>query len=334
MPVWNAELYVRDAIESILNQTFCDFELLIINDGSSDHSQEIITSLAARDDRIRYINREHRGLVKTRNEGLDRSRGEYLALMDADDISIPTRLDRQLLFLRKHPDIAGCGSAFQMFGGSHAKVFHPNHPDDIKIALLFDSAVGNPTAIVRKDAINKSRIRFQDDGNAYAEDYRFWVNLSHHFKIANIPEVLLQYRVYAQQGSSIQRQAQIRAATEICREQLEELGLELDFFTAYLMRWENHKDQSVFDEGFTPSDLLILLDEKFREILDRNRCQELYHQKILLTFLRRKLLRTALAIGTKGLTSYLYSELQLKKLYEHYLVSLILLKRRFVQPRL
>ena len=109
MPIFNAERFLREAIESVLAQTFGDFELLAINDGSTDRSLDMLNELARRDSRIRVISRPNKGISATRNEGTKLGRGEFIAAIDADDISMPIRFETQVRFLREHPDHVAVG---------------------------------------------------------------------------------------------------------------------------------------------------------------------------------------------------------------------------------
>ena len=122
MPVYNGEKYLRPAIESILNQTFSDFEFLIINDGSTDNSESII--LSYKDERIRYVKNENNlKLIKTLNKGIDLARGKYIARMDADDISLPTRLEREIEYMESHPE-CGLVSVFPYVMSESGKILH------------------------------------------------------------------------------------------------------------------------------------------------------------------------------------------------------------------
>ena len=120
MPAYNAEKYIGEAIESILNQTFTDFEFIIIDDGSSDHTADIIKGF--HDERIRFIqNEKNSGVANTLNKGLELSQGEYIARMDADDISLPARFEKQVAFMEANPDVAVVGCGIELFGMSHEK---------------------------------------------------------------------------------------------------------------------------------------------------------------------------------------------------------------------
>ena len=151
MPVFNGEKFIRESIASILNQTFPDFEFLIINDGSTDHSLAIIEEYARCDARIRIISRENKGLAATLNEGIDLARGDYIARMDCDDISYPRRLERQLQYMRAHPDCVLCGSLAYGMAENGEKLgivsLHVVPPWAIWSTCIFDSPFVHPSVV-------------------------------------------------------------------------------------------------------------------------------------------------------------------------------------------
>ena len=150
MPVYNAETYVEEAIKSILNQTFEDFEFLIINDGSEDNSLSIINNYASKDNRIKIISREKKGLVFSLNEGIKLAKGKYIARMDADDISVPERFKKQISYLERNSDVDICGTWIETFGRSMEVLKYPVQHDDIKVALLFAFGLAHPSIMAKK----------------------------------------------------------------------------------------------------------------------------------------------------------------------------------------
>ncbi|CAL1241801.1 glycosyltransferase family 2 protein [Candidatus Methylocalor cossyra] len=224
MPVYNGEKYLRPAIESILGQTFTDFEFLIIDDGSTDSSVEICSSY--RDPRIRLLSNGHNlGLIATLNRGLELARGEYIARMDCDDISLPERLERQLAFLNRHPDVGLCGTWFERFYRNESIILKPPTDDRlIRFFLLFDNAFAHNTIVMRKDFVQRYGLRY-DPEYKYSEDYEFWVRCAQHTKVANIPEVLVRYRFHPENTSNRFRREQDATADRIRRRQLEALAV-------------------------------------------------------------------------------------------------------------
>jgi glycosyltransferase involved in cell wall biosynthesis len=155
LPVYNAETYIAEAIESILTQSYKNLELILINDGSTDRSLDIMQSYA--DIRIQIISRENRGLVASLNEGIMKAKGKYIARMDADDISLPKRFEEQVAFLEMHPEVGLCGTAVMMFGNKiKGKIWRlPQSDNRIKSELLFSSALAHPTLMMRGELIEK-----------------------------------------------------------------------------------------------------------------------------------------------------------------------------------
>lgn len=193
MPVYNGEQYLREAIDSILNQTFTDFEFLIIDDGSTDRSVEIVRSY--NDPRIRLeLNGSNLQLITTLNKGLDLAYGEYVARMDCDDISLPERLAKQVQFMDEHPEVGACGTWIETFGSLCGHFLrHPTDAETIKANSFFDSPLAHPTVIMCLALLNSHSLRYPN--YFAAEDYGLWAKASFLFPLANIPEVLLKYRV-------------------------------------------------------------------------------------------------------------------------------------------
>ncbi|MFC4872879.1 glycosyltransferase family 2 protein [Negadavirga shengliensis] len=193
MPVYNGEKYLKEAIDCVLIQTFEDFELIIIDDGSRDNSAAIIGEY--KDVRIRYLkNDRNRGIAYTRNRGLQEARGEYLAWMDCDDLISPDRFELQLDFLEKHPRFGICGTWLTRFDETKSEVAKsPTDPELIKATLLFKPAVWNATAMYRLSWVRAAGLSF-DTRLTVAEDYDFYYEASKHFPMANLPLSLYQYR--------------------------------------------------------------------------------------------------------------------------------------------
>ncbi|TDG37146.1 glycosyltransferase family 2 protein [Pedobacter changchengzhani] len=201
MPVFNSGLYVKEAIASILNQSFTNFEFLIINDGSTDASDEIIRSFT--DIRINYIDRKtNSGIVTVLNEGLRLSKGKYIARMDADDIAHPNRLKKQFHFLQSNPTYKLCGSnAIYMdyTGKRSCKLRRPKYNDEIKVFQLFRNAFVHP-AIMADTAIIKS-FAYQEEYK-YAEDYFLFSQIVMQHKSFNLNSAELSYRIHEESISS------------------------------------------------------------------------------------------------------------------------------------
>ena len=194
MPVYNCALYLAETIESILNQTFSDFELVVLDDGSTDSSAEIVRSYT--DSRIVYhCNEKNLGLANNLNVGLRMARGKYIARMDGDDISLPERFQTQIDFLEAHPDIDLCSCGLQMFGTEDTVWVREADPEAVKITMMFYSPVLHATSIWRRESFEKHNLYY--DQNAFpAEDYELWSRAVFHCKLVNIPQVLYRYRIH------------------------------------------------------------------------------------------------------------------------------------------
>lgn len=226
MPVYNGEAFLRDAIKSVLDQSFRDFELLIVNDGSTDGSAGIISSFS--DSRIRVINNPARlKLSGALNRGMENALGKYIARMDADDVSVPTRLEAQFDFMESYPEIGMCGGRLRSFGKhpSSGTVFKfPESPEEIKAWLLFDNPFAHPTVMWRRDVFDKSGLRF--DGSYYpAEDYELWTRALEHVQGANIARVLLNYRLHPESMTLSGLSDMDAQAMKILRGQFAGLGM-------------------------------------------------------------------------------------------------------------
>lgn len=206
MPAYNAAEYIGEAIDSVLNQTFTDFEFLIIDDGSTDNTIDIIQKY--NDPRIKLIKNEvNKGLIYSLNYGLETVRGKYVARMDADDIALDTRFEKQVDFMEKNPDISILGTAFIFLGTPH-EIHYPNYNEEIRVKLFDDVTFAHPTVMMRRDIINSENIRYNSDYK-YIEDYKFWIDSAiKNVKMANLDEVLLQYRQHPKQISSEKAQEQ------------------------------------------------------------------------------------------------------------------------------
>lgn len=193
MPVYNGEKYLKPAIDSVLEQSFKDFELVIINDGSTDDSKKIIEGY--QDSRIRFLSNDgNRGIAYTRNRGLEVAAGKFLAWMDCDDLIAKNRFEIQLNYLEEHPEIQICGTWMDRFGEEKKETSKSFlKPERIKAMLLFKPAIWNATAMYRLSAIKTAGLKF-DTRLTIAEDYDFYCEASFHFPMANIPKSLYSYR--------------------------------------------------------------------------------------------------------------------------------------------
>lgn len=224
MPVYNNAAFVQEAIHSMLVQTYKDFELIVIDDGSTDGSAELIDRF--KDPRIRKImHRQNRGVVSALNEGLSLATGEYIVRMDGDDVSTPNRLDIQISFMNQNPDIGLSAGAFTSSVNGKPKI-NPSSHEEIKTWLLFHCCIAHPTVIMRNSIVQRLGIRY-DRNYPHAEDYELWNRLAFQTKLANLPVNMLYYRIHGGQVSHVHRAIQDDSARRVRQRQFSRLGLHL-----------------------------------------------------------------------------------------------------------
>lgn len=273
MPAYNAEKYIAEAIDSILNQTYRDFEFIIINDGSTDKTEEIILSYT--DERIVYLkNEKNMGIVYTLNRGLDVAKGEYIARMDSDDISMPTRFEKQLSLFKKNSNLAVVGTSFTVFGEG-IKDYHFNFSHNYKRAkaeLFFNSSLGHPSVMIKKSVLINNNLYYEEEYSGL-EDFVLWWRIAKYGDIASLEEPLLRYRKH---------QKQITASRDIVFEQkfkkflLERIGIlntnytDTEFESLFKYCLGNYKDFNLKD-----IENLIAIFKKF---LIANKKQNYFNQ--------------------------------------------------------
>lgn len=223
MSVYNAEKYLQEAIESILSQSYSDLEFIIVNDGSVDSSLSIIHSF--KDSRIHLIdNQGNKGLIYSLNTAFKKASGKYIARMDADDVSLPERLERQVKFMEENPRIGICSCDYWQFSetGSQRYQALSNH-DEIFSYMLFNCSVVHPTLMIRKDLIEKQPVLF-DSRYPHAEDYELWSRLLFECRFSAVNTVLLKYRLHAQQVTNKHKLTQQLTANHVRANMLKKAG--------------------------------------------------------------------------------------------------------------
>lgn len=211
MPVYHTAPYLREAMDSMLSQTFSDFELIVLNDCSPDNAEEI---LDAYDDLriVRYKGEKNVGLSNVLNVGIDMARGTYIARMDSDDISLPNRLQVQVDYLNSHPEIDLVSVGMQLFGAKEEVWIREQNPEKVKINALFHSPVLHASCVWRKESFEKHNLRFIQE-MVPAEDYDLWTRaLLKGLKLVNLPDVLYGYRIHDAQAT-----LQTEKSAEKCR---------------------------------------------------------------------------------------------------------------------
>jgi len=213
MPAYNAAVYLDEAVTSILNQTFRDFEFIIINDGSNDDTASILDKYEKSDSRIRVYHQENQGMIAALNRGCRLARGKYIARMDADDVSFPARLEKQLEYIERHPKIGILGTwTCIVKDGMVAANWCPSTSSKLlKWDLFFGVCVAHPSVLMRREVIE--RLSFYRSDALHGEDGDLWLRASSITEFGNVPEILLKYRVW--HGSASQLLSQPRRETHV-----------------------------------------------------------------------------------------------------------------------
>jgi glycosyltransferase involved in cell wall biosynthesis len=225
MAAYNSADHLQDAVDSILSQTFGDFEFVIVNDGSTDRTREILDLCAETDSRITVIHQENRGLPASLNRAISGATGKYLARMDADDISLPERLEKQVEFMESHPEVGLCGTACRMIGDADGVSWTTTSPDEIRSRLLFWPCLVHPTVMMRRELVADNGLQYDTEFKE-AEDYELWTRVADFCKLANLPEVYLLYRVTSKQKTARFEDDVTNWSALIQRRLLEKMGVE------------------------------------------------------------------------------------------------------------
>ncbi len=252
MPVYKTKaLHLRQAIDSILTQTLADFELLILDDCPTDKSVEAVVKSYA-DKRIIYSrNKKNMGIAAARNKLIDMAKGEYLAVMDHDDLCLPTRFEKQVEFMQAHKNVVLCGSAYCRFSDKKKgkTVRYPEKDADIKALLFFKCAMHHPSIMMRASMIKKNRIRYNADYIS-ANDRNLYIECSEVGKLHNLPDVLCLYRMHDEMTSKTKRTEILQEQKKLRKMMLSKIGVtlseqEFEVFNEYLMRGKKINSSAV-----------------------------------------------------------------------------------------
>lgn len=203
MPTHNAAQFLVESIESILKQSFTNFEYLIIDNASTDGSNEIIASYAQKHACIRVLTNKHKKtLPEVRNQGLRLAKGKYIAKMDADDVSLPHRFEKQVALFEQHPKVVLCGTGIQYFRNKEVLATHclTNNNDELQCKLLFENCFVNSSVMMKNKVLQKYHLQY-DSAFDFSEDYHLWTQFANKGQLAIIPEVLCKIRLHNNQES-------------------------------------------------------------------------------------------------------------------------------------
>lgn len=232
IPCYNVEKYVEESVGSIQNQTYTNLEIIAINDCSTDKTGLLLEQLASKDSRIRVVNNEENlKLIKTLNKGIALCNGEYIARMDADDISLPTRIQKEVDFLEKNRDHDIVSTLFYAFRSENPekKDLHhsPLRDQELRAYILFKSGICHPAVMIRKRLFTELELKFEME-YLHVEDYALWSEAIYRTKLANINEPLLLYRVHQYQVSSLNEELQTENKKKVFKIHCKHLGLPID----------------------------------------------------------------------------------------------------------
>jgi glycosyltransferase involved in cell wall biosynthesis len=285
MPVYNGEKYLKEAVDSVLNQTFTDFDLLILNDNSSDTTASILEDYAKKDDRVVVVTKtSNEGPANLRNEGIEKANTPLIALLDADDIALPTRFEKQIQVLEADNELALCGTWFTIFGDKKEKVIkHAVEHDDLKVQFLHSCGLGNSTVMFKKSAIKD--LRFEHE-YVPAEDYGLWSEFIANSKFYNIPESLVRYRWHPGNISQTKEENLRIAEVAIKKRQLTRLGIDqysekaIYFVNAVCLKRKQNTE-----------DIKKTISASY-ELLEKNKTIQFYNQNVFQKHIERTILRT------------------------------------------
>ncbi|HQD08740.1 MAG TPA: glycosyltransferase [Flavihumibacter sp.] len=224
MPAYNAAQYILESIESVLSQSYRHFELLVIDDGSTDNTADIIRSV--NDDRIKLVaNDQNHGIIFTLNRGIALANGKYIARLDSDDLAMPTRFEKQVRFMEENPKAGACGTYFKVIdkeGKTLQQVKFPSAPRDAKTYLLLHNCFCHSSVMMRTDLAKA--LKYADE-YLVCEDHELWHRISQVTEIANVPEYLTAYRIHGNNISTTKREIMFNSLKMLNRKMLTDIGM-------------------------------------------------------------------------------------------------------------
>jgi glycosyltransferase involved in cell wall biosynthesis len=297
MLVFNSEKYVGEAIQSILNQTYRNFELIIIDGGSTDKSLEIITKFHAMDNRIKIIHQTGKGIPSARNEGCKFASGNYIAIMDSDDIAIKNRLEKQVTFFEKNSDVGICGSWVKTVGEISTTWKHPCDNDKIKGSLLFFCPFAHSSVMMRKDAIPFFPEPYTESYDT-AEDYDLWVKCMNYAKYSNLSIPLVLYRIHQENNSVIYKGEQKENSMKIQKNLLNNLNIspsenELCINNSFYARGEDLSEEYLLD-----------VQKWLSKLYEANSIKKLFPESILFEMFSEMWYRACIKKTANGLRTW------------------------------
>jgi len=317
LPCYNVEKYVEETFDSLLNQTYTNFEIVAINDCSTDSTLKILNGLAEKDKRIKiYNNESNLKLIKTLNRGIDLCRGEYIARMDADDIAMPERLEKEVNFLEENKDYDIVSTQFATFRTGSSKTdlhFNPLKYEELQSYLIFKSGICHPASMMRKRLFTELGLRF-DEEYLHVEDYALWSKALYVTKLANLGgEPLLLYRVHGSQISSLYEDIQLENKKKVFKIHCKHLNIDdsdetLDIYASVAEAVPSESSFEYLDKC-----------EKFiLDLLEKNRMENFGSQSFLVDMMALHWMRLCAnsRLGLKVLNRCFSSPLYKKDIYK------------------
>lgn len=305
MSVYNCEEYIEETLDSILSQSMQDWECILIDDASTDHTWSIIQQYS--DARIIATqNEKNMGLTHNLNVGINRAKGKYIIRIDGDDIAYSSRFQKQVAFMENHPEVVLSGCAMKSFGKFHNILKNDEMDEILRIKLMFNPVVFHPTFIIRKAVLDAQGIQY-NESFLYAQDYSLLYQVIQYGKIANIPDVLMKYRVHDKQ-ISIEKKSRQRECADVTREHmLNLLGIKLgreekEYWLRYCAgeRFFSEREKGIIAKI---QDAIIVQNE-LKGLFDSRILRE-YLSKRLLSDLDENRTEAALKMSEKHLTLFL-----------------------------
>ena len=280
MSTYNEEKYIETSLKSLLNQTFQEFEIIIVDDASTDNTRQLIQRL--QDERIHLIcNEENQGLTKNLNKALKYVTGKYIARMDGDDIAFPTRFEKQVQYMEKHPETMLVSCYTKSFGDSDLVFALPDDSEVLKVRMLVRPVYAHPGFMMRRELI-EAGYQYNEEYRT-AQDYEFASRVAEKYKIGLVPEILLLYRVHKKQISAKAGNQQFNNADKIRKRQLERLGVRLSE-----TEWESYQEL-VKESKVDSLEHFDKVYEIIRKMLQSNEKSKIYNPNIMEKTLKKML---------------------------------------------
>ncbi len=308
MPTYNSELYIKESVESILNQTYSNFELIIIDGYSTDSTEKIISSF--RSDKIRFYKQKEKGsgLACALNDGISTANGEFIARMDADDISFSNRIEQQTNYLLNNGNIAVCGTCAKPLETTIPRIRrYPLNPNVVKCCLLFESLIVHPSVMFNRNILKNDLI--YDISFKYCEDYELWTRLTEKYDIGNIGEILIGYRLTKGSASRGNYQKHLEFNHKVISRQLNKLNI-------YPSNEQINLHKNIVVEKSNIINELIKIEEWLLKLIQNNQNYSVYPEPYFTAVIKNRWRDICITyLSSKSYQLYSNSKLSNGKMY-------------------